>query len=311
MKKISNEVKVGAVALVTILAFIWLYNYLKGKDLFSSTSHYWVVYNKVGGLTETNPVEVNGYRVGVVQSIKFHDPVSGKLLVELSVDKEFKLPVNTVAEITTATLIAGMKIQLVWGNGPGFYEHGDTIPGRLAESVLTRAENTLAPVKEKVEHLIVILDSLASSINDIMDVRFRNNLKSSMASLSNTAKGIEESNLKATLENINGFTKMLSENSGKISATFTNLESVSDTIKAADLYGSVASLKSALEKTTALLEKINSGKGTAGQLITNDSLYYNLTGSLNSLNLLLQDLKANPKRYVHFSLFGKKNIPAK
>ena len=311
MKKISNEVKVGAVALVTILAFIWLYNYLKGKDLFSSTSHYWVVYNKVGGLTETNPVEVNGYRVGVVQSIKFHDPVSGKLLVELSVDKEFKLPVNTVAEITTATLIAGMKIQLVWGNGPGFYEHGDTIPGRLAESVLTRAENTLAPVKEKVEHLIVILDSVASSINDIMDVRFRNNLKSSMASLSNTAKGIEESNLKATLENINGFTKMLSENSGKISATFTNLESVSDTIKAADLYGSVASLKSALEKTTALLEKINSGKGTAGQLITNDSLYYNLTGSLNSLNLLLQDLKANPKRYVHFSLFGKKNIPAK
>ena len=311
MKKISNEVKVGAVALVTILAFIWLYNYLKGKDLFSSTSHYWVVYNKVGGLTETNPVEVNGYRVGVVQSIKFHDPISGKLLVELSVDKEFKLPVNTVAEITTATLIAGMKIQLVWGNGPGFYEHGDTIPGRLAESVLTRAENTLAPVKEKVEHLIVILDSLASSINDIMDVRFRNNLKSSMASLSNTAKGIEESNLKATLENINGFTKMLSENSGKISATFTNLESVSDTIKAADLYGSVASLKSALEKTTALLEKINSGKGTAGQLITNDSLYYNLTGSLNSLNLLLQDLKANPKRYVHFSLFGKKNIPAK
>ena len=311
MKKISNEVKVGAVALVTILAFIWLYNYLKGKDLFSSTNHYWVVYDKIGGLTETNPVEVNGYRVGVVQSIKFHDPISGKLLVELSVDKEFKLPVNTVAEITTATLIAGMKIQLVWGNGPGFYEHGDTIPGRLAESVLARAENTLAPVKEKVEHLIVILDSVASSINDIMDVRFRNNLKSSMASLSNTAKGIEESNLKATLENINGFTKMLSENSGKISATFTNLESVSDTIKAADLYGSVAGLKSALEKTTALLEKINSGKGTAGQLITNDSLYYNLTGSLNSLNLLLQDLKANPKRYVHFSLFGKKNIPAK
>jgi phospholipid/cholesterol/gamma-HCH transport system substrate-binding protein len=144
-----------------------------------------------------------------------------------------------------------------------------------------------------------------------MDDQFRNNLKSSVASLSNTARGIDEANLKATLENINEFTRMLSESSGKISATFGNLQSISDTIQAADLYGSISSLKNSLEKTSDLLENLNKGKGTAGQLLTNDSLYINLNGSINSLDLLLQDLKANPKRYVHFSLFGKKNIPAK
>lgn len=311
MKKITNEVKVGVVALITIVAFIWLYNFLKGKDLFTSTNHYWVVFDKVGGLTESNPVEVNGYKVGVVQSLRFLNTTSGRLLAELSVDKDFKLPVNTMAEITTATLIAGMKVQLIWGNGPGFYLNGDTIHGRLAESILVKAENVLSPVKEKVEHLILVLDSAVSSVNDILDLQFRKNLKNSVASLSNTAKGIDEADIKATLENIKSFTKMLSDNSAKLANTFSNIESISDTLEAAGLYSSISSLKKSLERTSVLLENINSGKGTAGQLITNDSLYNNLNGSLKSLNLLLQDLKANPKRYVHFSIFGKKNIPAK
>jgi phospholipid/cholesterol/gamma-HCH transport system substrate-binding protein len=110
MKKISNEVKVGAVALLTILAFIWLYNFLKGKEYFKSTNYYYSVYDKIGGLAESSPVEVNGYKVGVVQSIDFTDPSSGKLLVVFSVNKDFKLPVNTVAEIVPVSLLGGMKV---------------------------------------------------------------------------------------------------------------------------------------------------------------------------------------------------------
>ncbi len=163
MKKISNEVKIGITALITILVFIWVYNFLKGKDLFSKTSHYYVVYDKVGGLAESSPVEVNGYKVGVVQSVRFLDPESGRLLVTLSVDKGFKLPVNTVAEITTASLIAGMKIQFVYGEGPGTYSNGDTIPGRLAESLITKVENELVPLKEKISDLISVIDSVIGS----------------------------------------------------------------------------------------------------------------------------------------------------
>lgn len=309
MKKISNEVKIGITALITILVFIWVFNFLKGKDLFSSTSHYYVVYDKVGGLAESSPIEVNGYKVGVVQSIKFIDPQTGRLLVTLSVGKDFKLPRHTVAEITTASLIAGMKIQFVYGEGPGYYSSGDTVPGRLAESIVARLENELVPLKDKVTDLITVIDSITVSINDIMDPQFKTNVQSGVASLSNTARNIEQAKLKETLENINRFTGMLAENSDKFTSTFNSLESVADTLAAADIYNSVNKLKSSLEKAATLIENLNDGQGTAGQLMTNDSLYKNLSRSLESLNLLFLDMKANPKRYVHFSLFGKKNKP--
>jgi len=309
MKKISNEVKIGITALIAILVFIWLFNFLKGKNIFSKTANYYVVYDKVGGLAESSPVEINGYKVGVVQSVSFLDPLSGRLLVELSVDKGFSLPVNTVAEITTATLIAGMKIQFIYGNGPGTYSSGDTIPGRLAVSVLSKIENEFLPLKDKMSDLISSIDTVIGSINDVMNPKFKSDLRSGMASLSNTARSIDESELKSTLENVNKFTQMLAENSGKLTSTFSSLENIADTLAAADIYNSVNNLKSSLEKAATLMENLSNGQGTAGQLMTNDSLYTNLSNSLGSLNMLLQDLKTNPKRYVHFSVFGKKNIP--
>ncbi len=309
MKKISHEVKIGITVLITLIVFIWLFNFLRGKNLFSSTSNYYVVYDKVNGLAESSPVEVNGYKVGVVQSIKFLDPKSGRLLVTLNVRKDFRLPEKTVAEITTATLIAGMKVQFVYGDGAGFYSSGDTIPGRLAESMISKVENELIPLKDKISGVLTTLDSVILSINDIMDPQFRKDLKSGVSSLSNTAKSISESELKETLLNINKFTGMLADNSGKLTSAFSSLESVADTLAAADIYNSINSLKSSLEKTSLLLDNINEGRGTAGQLITNDSLYHNLSNSLESLNMLLVDLRSNPKRYVHFSVFGRKNIP--
>lgn len=307
MKKISNEVKVGATALLTILVFIWLYSFLKGREVFSSKAHYYVIYDKVGGLAESSPVEINGYKVGVVQSIKFVDPESGKLLVVLSVDKGFRLPKNTVAEITTATLIAGMKVQFVFGNGPGTYSNGDTIPGRLATSLITKLEEELIPLKNKVESVIVKLDSTIGSVNEILNPEFRSNINSGMESLSKTVKGIEKADIGASLNNIKRLTGVLAENTENIKNTFQNLEALTDTLAAADLYTSVGSLKSSLERLTLLLDNINNGKGTAGQLFTNDSIYKNLNNSLANLDNLLQDLKANPKRYVHFSMFGRKN----
>ena len=309
MKKITHEVKIGITAIITLLVFIWLYNFLKGKDFLSSTAHYYVIYDNVRGLAESSPVEVNGYKVGVVQSVRFLDPESGRLLVTVSVDKDFKLPVNTVAEITTATLIAGMKIQFIYGEGPGSYMNGDTIPGHLAESIITKLEEELIPLKNKLSDLITTIDSVVTSINDLMDPQFNTDLKKGITSLSNTAMQVEQAKLKETLENINRFTQMLSENSGNLASAITSLGSVADTLAAADIYNSVSSLKSGLENASVMIENLNEGKGTAGQLMTNDSLYRNLSNSLESLNLLLLDMKTNPKRYVHFSLFGRKNIP--
>lgn len=316
MIKISNEIKVGVVALITIVAFIWLYNFLKGKEYFKSTVFYYSVFDKVGGLAESSPVEINGYKVGVVQSINFINETSGKLLVVYSVTKGFKLPRNTVAEIVPVSIIAGMKVQFAYGNGPGFYSEGDTIPGKLVESMLSTFEKEFSPVKEKTMELLGTLDSITKAINNIMNPEFQKNLKGTLANLNGTTKSIDniigsrEDDLRSAVESLTKFSKMLSDNSGKLDKSFSNLESISDTLASADIYGSVIKLKESLEKASALMENLNQGKGSAGQLMTNDSLYKNLNASLASLNELLSDMKANPKRYVHFSIFGKKNIPS-
>lgn len=317
MKKLSNEVKVGVTAILTIIVFIWLYNFLKGKDFFSDSAYYYTVYDKIGGLAESSPVEINGFKVGVVQSIDFLDEESGRLLVAFSVSKDFKLPKNTFAEIIPVSLLGGMKVQFVYGSGPGTYEEGDTIPGKLATSVIDKVETELMPLKDKISNLLVVLDSVITSVDDIMDPQFREDLSGTISHLNGTTESLDnilsskEKELKSTLDNLNKFTNMLSENSAGMSKTFSNLESISDTLAAADIYKSVYNLKESLEKATILIDNLNNGKGSAGQFITNDTLYSNLTNSLESLNILLLDMKANPKRYVHFSLFGKKNIPSK
>ncbi|HEX2969204.1 MAG TPA: MlaD family protein [Bacteroidales bacterium] len=313
MKKISNEVRVGIIALITILVFIWLYNFLKGKNLLNSEASYYAVYDKVGGLAESSPVEVNGYRVGVVQSIHFLDAATGRLLVEFSIDKDFRIPKNTVAEIVPVSLLGGMKVQFVYGNGPGFYDVMDTIPGKLAESLTDMLETELIPVKNKISHLVAEIDSVISSVNEIMNSNFKKDLGNTMSNISSTSDNIDDiltsqkNDLKQTIDNLKSFSDMLSSNSGKLSSTFGNLENITDTLAAADIYGTINNLKASLDNTTKMLDNLNNGQGSAGQLLTNDSLYNNLNLSLQNLNILLQDLKANPKRYVHFSVFGKKD----
>ena len=314
--KISNEVKIGVVALLTILVFIWLYNFLKGKEYFKKTAYYYSIYKDIGGLAESSPVEINGFKVGVVQSIKLLNTESDKLLVTFSVGKNFRLPKNTVAEIIPVSLIAGMKVHFVYGNGPGTYSFGDTIPGRFPEPIMSRLETELLPIKDRITELINSIDSVVVSVNQIMDPEFRKNIRGIIDNLNSTSAsfdriiGSKETELKTSLDNLTRFSQMLSDNSSKMSSTFSNLESISDTLAAADIYNTVTNLKSGLERTAVLLENLNQGKGSAGQLLTNDSLYSNLSNSLASLNELLKDMKANPKRYVHFSIFGKKNIPS-
>jgi len=317
MKRISHEVKVGATTLIVILIFIWLYNFLKGKDFFSHSAYYYTVYSNIGGLAESSPVEINGYRVGIVQKINFADAESGKLIVAFSVRKDFKLPKNTVAEIVPMSLLGGMKVQFLYGNGPGTYADGDTLPGRLAQSLSERVEKELLPVKDKITNLIFAIDNIIKAVNGIMDADFKKDMGGTMANLNRSTEslnrilGSKENEVKATIDNINKFSKMLSDNSEKMNTTLINLKTISDTIVAADIYSSLSNLKKSLEKTSIMVENMNNGKGSAGQFLKNDTLYVNMTKSLESLNVLLLDVKANPKKYVHFSIFGKKNIPVK
>jgi phospholipid/cholesterol/gamma-HCH transport system substrate-binding protein len=313
MRNISNEVKIGAIALVTIAVFIWLFNFLKGSELFTKTDTYHIIYSAVGGLQETSPVEINGYQAGVVQEIKFINDGTGRLAVTISVNKNFDLPVGTTAEITTATLIAGMKVVLVFGEGPGIYNNGDTIPGRVAVSLLDKVGNEIEPLKGSITEMVSTLDSLAIQLHKLFSPEFNADIQGTVANARHITgdlseiTGAEKKSIKEALENLTRFTDMLAANSSQLDSTLKNLESISDTLAAADLGRSLASLKNSLQSADSLLHNMNQGNGTAGKLMKDDSLYVNLNNSMKNLDLLLEDLRLHPKRYVHLSVFGKKD----
>jgi len=312
MKKISSEVKIGAVALVTIAVFFWLYSFLKGTELFTSTDTYHIVYNEISGLEESSPVEINGYQAGIVQDIRFINDGTGRLAVTISVDKDFDLPVGTTAEITTATLIAGMKIILNLGDSTEIYNNHDTINGYVARSIIDKLSESLAPLEGNITDMVVKLDSVIAKINDLFSDQFASDIQSTVANVNGITANLreitdkEKNALIASIDDLNKFTRMLSSNSSSIDGTLKNLSAITDTIASSDLSGSLASLRSSLMNVDSMLKDMTAGKGTRGNLITDDSLYINLNSSLHSLDMLLQDMKDHPKKYVHFSLFGKK-----
>jgi phospholipid/cholesterol/gamma-HCH transport system substrate-binding protein len=313
MKKISHEVMVGGVALIIIVAFILLYNFLKGSALFTSTDTYYIVYNNIAGLTESNPVEINGYQAGVVQDIKLINDGSGRILVSISVDRHFNIPKGTQAEITTATLIAGMKIILRMGDSSEMCHNHDTLGGYVATSIIDRLTLALPSLEGNISDMIMKLDSVISKINDVFTPQFGNDIKSTISNVNDVTAGLreitdsEKDALKASLEDLKKFTAMLSANSSSLDTTIKNLAAVSDTIASSDLASTLSSLKSSLAHLDELVKGISQGEGSAGKLIKDEGLYTNLNNTLSDLDELLRDLKENPKKYVHFSLFGKKD----
>lgn len=309
--KISNEVKVGTVALLTIACFIWLYSFLKGNDLISSTDTYYIIYDNISGLTESNPVEINGYHAGVVQDISLINDGSGKLGVSISVDKHFNIPRDTKAEITTATLIAGMKIVLHMGRSPEMCQNHDTLSGYVATSIIERLSESLSPLEGSLKDIVFKLDSVISGLNSILTPQMTRDFRQTVSSVSEITSdlsevtGKEKEKLASAIEDLKTFTAMLSANSASLDSTLKNLRTVTDTIASADLSGILTSLKSSLVSVDELMKGLSNGEGSAGRLMKDDSLYTNLNNTLFNLDLLLKDMRENPKRYVHFSVFGK------
>jgi phospholipid/cholesterol/gamma-HCH transport system substrate-binding protein len=300
------------VAVITIGAFILLFNFLKGTALFTSTDTYHIVYNNIAGLTESSPVEINGYQAGVVQDIKLINDGSGLILVSLSVDRNFKVPRDTEAEITTATLIAGMKIVLRMGESSEMCHNHDTLSGYVATSIIDRLSQTLSPLEGNIADMIIKLDSVVSALNDVFTPEMTDDIRSAMSNVNDLTGNLKEvsdskkDELMVAIDDLKVFTAMLSANSSALDSTLKNIEEISDAVASADLGTTLASLRSSLANLDDIVKGINEGEGSAGKLVTNDSLYTNLNNTLYNLDLLLQDMKENPKRYVHFSLFGKK-----
>lgn len=308
--KISQEAKIGFVVFIILALFIWAYNFMKGKDLLSSSSNYYVLYDEISGLEESSPVTLNGYKVGTVSNIEFVPGKTGELKVRLSVEKQVNLPANTVALIYNSDLLGTKAVKLVTGKNKKFIENGDTLTGKIETGIQEKLEEQLFPLKEKTENLIVSFDSVLSIMKSTFNKNFSDDLGESVSHINNTLGALdtmvtkENGSLAGTMTNIESITDNIEKNNDELTKTLKNLASVSDSISQSNIRSTIDNLNSSLDKLNSILLKINEGKGTAGKIVNNDSLYTQLTLTIESMNLLLKDLKENPKKYVHFSLFG-------
>ncbi|MEA1886885.1 MAG: MlaD family protein [Bacteroidota bacterium] len=312
MKEFSKEIVVGLIAVITILLFIWLFSFLKGYNLFKSSDRYYAVFNEIGGLEESAPVEINGYKAGIVRNIKFINDGSGRLLITIGVNSEYKLPLGTIAEITPETVLAGMKVQLILGESTAYHLNGDTIESRLNRGIINTLSDGLSPILSKADRIISDIDTLVNTIKPFLtddlskDIHESSkNIKSISYRMDTLLEGSGE-NISSLIANLDNFTGMLHKNSEVLDTTIRQLSGIASELSESEIEKAVDNFNAAVDETTILLQKLNEGKGSAGLLLNDDSLYTKLTISLEQLNLLLEDLKSNPERYVNFSLFGRK-----
>jgi len=297
--KISREFKIGLVTTLAIALLLWGVNYLKGISIFRKSVNYYGVYNDIGGLIESAAVFMNGYKIGNVSKVEFNPEDIDNIIVEFSIDSKIKLPVSTAAQIKSSSLISGTKdIYLIPGSGPGFYIPGDTMVSLVGQDMMAT-----------VDPLIARVDSMLVNINLLLGEDNRENLGITLENLGITMNSLKQSlqpggDIAATFSNLESVTGNLSNNNEKITATLDNLATFTDTLSNADVDGIIKRLDSTLTEVSALVEGINNGSGTAGALITDESMYKNLNSSLENLDSLLLDLRERPGRYVRFSLFG-------
>jgi len=307
--KLNKETKLGIVAIIIISLFIWGFNFLKGKNILSANNSYYAVYNDIGGLEEASAVSVSGFKIGTVETIKLLDPQKGKLIVKFSVDKDIKLPKNSKAIIHPATLLAGKAIKLEFSDLEEYYSNGDTVIGVLEVDLISSLSEELMPLKDKIENLVQSMDSVLA----IFDDQRRDNLKSSLDNIHKITEDFndlvteEKQKLTNILSNVESISSNLKNNNEQITNILENFSSISDSLNKADIKTTITNANNTLAEFSAISAKINNGEGTIGMLINNDSLYNNLNNLSADLDSLVVDMNENPGRYVHFSLFGKKD----
>lgn len=303
--KLTKELKTGLLAVFAIATFILGYNYLKGTNVFNTNRVFYSVYENVEGLNLSSVVTINGLRVGKVQDIQI-DGATGKLIVKFSVENDFQFSKESIAKIYGGGIIGGKSLALI----PNFDSNipaksGDTLNGEVEGGIMEVVNDKFSPLQTKIESAVVGVDSLMFSVNEIMDTQSRKNLRESIENLNKITSSFALSS--KSLENL------LKVNEQKLNNTFENLDvasqnfaKLSDSLSQINLGQMVSELESTLSNFKEISESLNNGEGTLGKLMKDESLYTNLEYATKQLEELLQDLKLNPKRYIHVSVFGRK-----
>lgn len=314
--KYSRELVIGLMFLVALAVFIWGYNFLKGISVFEDERVFYGVYNKVDGLMKSNPVSINGMKVGQVKDVYFDESYNGNIIVVLSLSTDFPIPQNSIARIFSSDLMGSKAVEIKLGDSKERAQSGDTLITGIEMGIKEEVNRQVQPLKRKAENLITSIDSMVMTIqtffNDSASQKLYNSLESiesTFRHLNHTAYQIdtfvvvEERKLSKVINNIEGVTATLLGNKEKIDSVISNMKTISDSLAKADIPGAFENAKNSLAELSAILEKINQKEGTAGMLINDKKLYEQLAETSEALKKLIEEIKANPKKFVKFSLF--------
>jgi phospholipid/cholesterol/gamma-HCH transport system substrate-binding protein len=297
--KITKEIKIALVAIVSIVLLFFGMNFLKGMTLFSSGNSYYITFKDISGLSSSSPIFANGYRVGVVKDVSFDYENNGDVVVEFMVDDDLQIPRGSTAEIVS-DLMGNVKMNLLLADNPrDFVAKGDTIMGVINSGMLGKAKDMI-PVIEK---MLPKLDSILANINMLLSDP---NIGRTLGNVQKTTENltVTTQQLNALMANVN---KDVPGLMGKASGLLDNANNLTSNLAAVDVASTVAKVDQTLANVQQLTSKLNNNKGTLGLLMNDETLYNNLTNTVLSADSLLNNLREHPKRYVHFSLFGKKD----
>ncbi|KAA0127185.1 MCE family protein [Chryseobacterium sp. SN22] len=311
--KFSKELKAGVIALLAIVGFVVLFQFMKGRSLFTTDNIFYAKYDNVEGLAQSSPVSINGLKVGQVDKIIPHTSKTGKLdfIVKITVDNNFEFSKNSTLEIFEPSLMGGkeMRINLMYG-GPTAKD-GDTLRGAFKLGTLGSLSSQVGPVKDQLQVVLHRVDSLMTNANQLVDAQNRQEIKLLLANLNKTVGALQST--AASVNSLVGHNdpklqKVLDDasltmQSGKV--TLDKYGNLAESIDTKKLNATIANLDETVGQLNKVVSGIDRGEGSLGKIMKDDQLYNNLNAASNNLNSLIEDLKAHPKKYVNFSVFGK------
>ena len=313
--KITNETKIGALTSISIVLLILGFNFLKGRDLFSHTKKIYAIFKNVEGLELSNSVSIKGLNVGSVYSIQATDKNVNGILVTISMKKEVNIPKNSVAYINPG-LINSANIIIDKGDGTDYIQDEDTVLTVEKGGVFSEVQATLSPVLKTLGSTLGSLDSLSRIVGSLFNPAVKNNITTIFANLARSSASLQimlnerTSSLAHTMVHLDSFTNNLASNNQRINGTLDNLEKTTGKLANAKIDETLQSAQEAMNSLKDAINKINSTNGTAGLLLNDKKLYQNLENTTRSLNILLDDFRMHPKRYVNISVFGSKDKKA-